>query len=153
LLSRLDNRWREFSVWQDADVNGISAPAEVHTLDDTGITQISLSSDHQLRQVDGVTEFGQTRFTWADGRTGAIGDVALPLGDTVLAAVLPDLQVAPSLSPEHMAQLMVQMISTVTATQDSEPLSLVPMSDSPDLQLALLATQAQWEQAVQLQAG
>jgi hypothetical protein len=48
-----------------------------------------------------------------------------------------------------MALLMVQLINTVTAVQDTEPLGNVPMSDAPDPQLALLTTQTQWEQAGQ----
>ncbi len=146
VLSRLDARWREFAVWQDADGNGASTPQEVITLDDIGIVQIDLTSDQQLRMVDGVTEFGQTRFTWADGRTGAVGDVAFPIGDKAIAAV----QTTPApLSPEHTALLMVQMINTFTAAQDNQALATVPMSDAPDPQHLLLATQTQWEQAGQ----
>lgn len=82
LLSRLDARWREFGVWQDADGNGVSSLGEFHTLDEIGITQIGLTSDHQIRQLDGVTELGQSRFTWSDGRTGAVGDVAFAVDET-----------------------------------------------------------------------
>ena len=82
LLDRLDARWQEFGAWEDANGDGVSAPGEFHTLDEIGITQIGLASDHQVRQVDGVTELGQSRFTWADGRTGAVGDVAFPIDET-----------------------------------------------------------------------
>jgi hypothetical protein len=149
VLSRLDARWREFAVWQDADGNGLSTTGEVITLDDIGITQIDLTSDQQLRVVDGVTEFGQTHFTWADGRTGAVGDVALPVGFESIAAAQATTQPTQQPSPEQMALLMVQLINTVTAVQDTEPLGNVPMSDAPDPQLALLTTQTQWEQAGQ----
>ena len=149
VLNRLDVRWREFAVWQDADGNGLSNAGEVITLDDIGITQIDLTSNQQLRTVDGVTEFGQTHFTWADGRTGAVGDVALPVGFKSIAPAQVTLQPTPQPSPEQMALLMVQLINTVTAAQDTLPLGTVPMSDAPDPQLALLATQTQWEQAGQ----
>jgi hypothetical protein len=150
LLSRLDARWHEFGTWQDANGDGKSDAGEFQTLDDIGIVQVGLSSDQQLRQVDGVTEFGQSRFTWADGRTGAVGDVALPvdLADT-LPAVTP--AATPQLTPEHMALLMVQMINTVTAAQDNLPLANIPIQDAQDTQQALLATQAQWEQVAQSQ--
>jgi hypothetical protein len=154
LLSRLDTRWREFAVWHDADGNGISTPCEVHTLDEIGITQLVLTSDHQLREVDGVTEFGQARFTWADGTTGAVGDVALPVGATVVAVAPPAVQ--PALTPEHLALLMVQMISAVTAAQEIAPLAVVPMSGELEPQHALMAIQTEWEQtgqAAQLQAA
>lgn len=150
LLSRLDARWQEFGAWQDVNGDGVSAPGEFRGLDEIGIVQVGLTSDQQFRQVDGVTEFGQSRFTWADGRTGAVGDVALPvdLADT-LPAVTP--AATPQLTPEHMALLMVQMINTATAAQDNLPLANIPIQDAQDTQQALLATQAQWEQVAQSQ--
>ncbi len=78
LLDRLDARWREFGVWQDSNGDGVTQTGEFNTLDHIGITQISLHSDQQFRQpVQGVTELGQSHFTWADGHTGAVGDVVL----------------------------------------------------------------------------
>lgn len=162
LLSRLDARWHEFGAWQDAHGDGVSAPGEFRSLDEIGIAQIGLNSDQQLRQVDGVTEFGQSRFTWADGRTGAVGDVALPVDQAdmlpavtgaVLSANAPiaGSTVAPQLTPEHMALLMVQMINTVSAAQDTAPLANIPIEDAQDTQQALLVTQAQWEQGAQSQ--
>jgi hypothetical protein len=57
-----------------------------------------------------------------------------------------------SLTPEHMALLMVQMINTVTATYDIAPLVNIEIQDGQDPDQALAATQAQWGQAAQSQA-
>lgn len=83
LLNRLDARWQEFGIWQDSNGDGVSQAGEFRSLDEVGISQIGLTSDHQIREIDGVTELGQSRFTWADGRTGAVGDVALPVDPSV----------------------------------------------------------------------
>lgn len=160
LLDRLDARWQEFGAWEDANGDGVSAPGEFHTLDEIGITQIGLASDHQVRQVDGVTELGQSRFTWADGRTGAVGDVAFPIDETarlpsastVVAAEPVTVPAAVPLTPEHMALLMVQMINTVTATYDAAPLASIDIQDGQDPDQTLAAMQAQWAQAAQSQA-
>jgi len=160
LLDRLDACWQEFGAWEDANGDGVSAPGEFHTLDEIGITQIGLLGDHQIRQVDGVTELGQSRFTWADGHTGAVGDVVFPVDETsrlpsaptvvgtepvTVSAVVP-------LTPEHMALLMVQMINTVTATYDTAPLASIDIQDGQAPDQALAVTLAQWEQAAQSQA-
>lgn len=160
LLDRLDARWQEFGAWEDANGDGVSALGEFHTLDEIGITQIGLASDHQVRQVDGVTELGQSRFTWADGHTGAVGDVAFPVDETarlpsastVVAAEPVTVPAAVPLAPEHMALLMVQMINSVTATYDTAPLANIEIQDGQDPDQTLAAMQAQWTQAAQSQA-
>ncbi|MCZ8256980.1 MAG: tandem-95 repeat protein, partial [Polaromonas sp.] len=169
LLDRLDARWHEFGAWRDANGDGTSAPGEFRSLDEIGITQIGLQSDHQIRQFEGVTEFGQSRFTWADGRTGAVGDVAFaadgtahdnarlpgassyPMPDTMPAAPV-------AMTPEHIALLMAQVISTATAAWERASANDMPMgrsgpADDQDAQHALAATQAQWADAAQAQAA
>ncbi|MDP3799735.1 MAG: tandem-95 repeat protein [Polaromonas sp.] len=152
LLDRLDARWQEFGAWEDANGDGVSASGEFHTLDEIGITQIGLVSDHQVRQVDGVTELGQSRFTWADGRTGAVGDVAFPIDETARLPSASTVVAAAPLTPEHLALLMVQMINTVTATYDTAPLASIDIQDGQDPDQTLAAMQAQWTQAAQSQA-
>ena len=161
LLDRLDARWQEFGAWRDANGDGMSAPGEFRSLDEIGITQIGLQSDHQVRQFDGVTELGQSRFTWADGRTGAVGDVAFAADGTAddnkrLPAAPPP--ASPALTPEHAALLMVQVISTATAAWERASANDTLMrgvepADGQDAQHALAATQAQWADAAQAQAA
>lgn len=174
LLDKLDARWQEFGAWRDTHGDGVSAPGEFLSLDDIGITQIDLRSDQQLRQFDGVTELGQSRFTWADGHTGAVGDVAfaadesdrLPaFASTPSPTVWPPATTLPTpltpLTPEHMALLMAQVISTATAAWEMNngresgegiPLGYVEQGGH-DAHQALAATQAQWADAAQAQAA
>jgi hypothetical protein len=176
LLDKLDARWQEFGAWRDANGDGISAPGEFRTLDEIGITQIGLQSDHQVRQFDGATEFGQSRFTWADGRTGAVGDVAFAAETANDSIRLPDANSNPisnpasdpvsttmpatpaALTPEHMALLMVQVINTATAAWERASANDMPLwgtdpAGGQDTQHALAATHAQWADAAQAQAA
>jgi hypothetical protein len=71
-----DAKFGEFMVWQDANQNGVSDAGEMHTLADLGLTEISLTSDNVLRTpADGVTEYGQTTATAADGTQVLVADV------------------------------------------------------------------------------
>ncbi len=75
-LDRLDARWKEFGAWVDANANGVCETGEFKTLDDLRIVSIDLTSDQNLATpVFGVTELGQSKFTTADGKTHAVGDV------------------------------------------------------------------------------
>jgi len=71
-----DAKFGEFMVWQDANQNGVSDVGEMHTLADLGLTEIKLTSDNVLRTpADGVTEYGQTTATAADGTQVLVADV------------------------------------------------------------------------------
>ena len=71
-----DAKFGEFMVWQDANQNGVSDAGEVRSLADLGLTEISLTSDNVLRTpADGVTEYGQTTATAADGTQVLVADV------------------------------------------------------------------------------
>ncbi|MDD3466687.1 MAG: tandem-95 repeat protein, partial [Campylobacterales bacterium] len=76
ILSKLDERWAEFGVWQDKNSNGISETGEFTTLDDRGISSINLTSDQVQQQVGDTTLFGTASYTTNDGTTYAVGDVA-----------------------------------------------------------------------------
>jgi hypothetical protein len=71
-----DAKFGEFMVWQDANQNGVSDAGETRTLADLGLTEIKLTSDNVLRTpADGVTEYGQTTATAADGTQVLVADV------------------------------------------------------------------------------
>jgi hypothetical protein len=71
-----DAKFGEFMVWQDANQNGVSDAGEMHALAALGLTEISLTSDNVLRTpADGVTEYGQTTATAADGTQVLVADV------------------------------------------------------------------------------
>jgi hypothetical protein len=71
-----DVQFADFNVWQDANQNGVSDAGEMHTLAALGLTEIKLTSDNVLRTpADGVTEYGQTTATAADGTQVLVADV------------------------------------------------------------------------------
>jgi hypothetical protein len=71
-----DAKFGEFMVWQDANQNGVSDAGEVSSLADLGLTEIKLTSDNVVRTpADGVTEYGQTTATAADGTQVLVADV------------------------------------------------------------------------------
>jgi len=83
-----DVLFHQFSVWQDANQNGISEAGEVMTLEQLGIVSIDLISDGVFSQpAGGVSEFGRADARLLDGSTMRIADVAfefqtvLPLKD------------------------------------------------------------------------
>ncbi|WP_395057389.1 cadherin-like domain-containing protein [Polaromonas sp.] len=105
VLSRLDTRWKEFAVWRDTNNDGVSDVGEVITLDDIGIAQIGLASDHQTRMVDGVTEHGQAQFVWDEqhgGHTGAVGDVSLPFDANDRLPAVAAQSLARAVTPDHV---------------------------------------------------
>ena len=157
MLDRGDNKWHEFGAWTDKNSNGISEAGEFRRLDDIGITQIELQSDQRVRQpAQGVTELGQSRMSWTDGHTSAVGDVVLAVAPEAVAAPAVE-PVAPPVpqTPQAMALKMVDLIATITAEwermREEGPLgpggALVP--GPQNAHEAMAATQAQWEQSAE----
>jgi hypothetical protein len=75
-LTSADAAWSSFGVWQDANSNGVVDPGEFKTLNQAGISAISLTTDgHTYSTADGdVTVLGTGSFTKTDGTTGVMGD-------------------------------------------------------------------------------
>ncbi|MGB8598821.1 MAG: calcium-binding protein [Burkholderiales bacterium] len=97
IFSRLDDKWGQFGVWQDANQNGISDVGEFKKLDDAGIASINLTSDGQFSSVNGVTIHGTTQFTRINGTTGQAADVTLPYTNQVQTT---DTQGTPTVSAQ-----------------------------------------------------
>ena len=71
-----DAQFADFSVWQDANQNGVSDAGEVKTLAELGLASFSLSSDGVARTpVAGVHEAGHTSATTTDGTQVLVADV------------------------------------------------------------------------------
>ena len=76
-----DADWSKFRVWQDLDRDGVSDAGELRTLDEAGITEISLTSDGvQNRRFPGTRCSGRARYTDGDG-SQSFFDVALQHSD------------------------------------------------------------------------
>lgn len=71
-----DALFASFSVWQDANQNGVSDAGEVKTLAEWGLASLNLTSDGVARSpVTGVHEAGQTQFTTTEGTKLLVADV------------------------------------------------------------------------------
>ncbi|WP_135078546.1 Ig-like domain-containing protein [Terasakiella sp. SH-1] len=80
VLSSEDKDWSKFKVWMD-NGDGISKAGEVLTMDQAGVTEITLASDQVIEEIEGNTVFGKGAFKFADGRTGVFADAAFGTGD------------------------------------------------------------------------
>lgn len=72
-----DAAWIQFGVWQDLNQNGSSDAGEFRSFDQLGITSINLIRSGEQESVNGSVVLGRSSFTWSDGRTGEVADVAL----------------------------------------------------------------------------
>lgn len=81
VLDGRDARWGEFRIWQDANQNGVTDEGELKTLDQWGISSISLAAGagETTARPDGSVVGGTSTFTRADGTSGTVGDVRLTI--------------------------------------------------------------------------
>ena len=91
-----DERFAEFSVWQDANGDRVSQAEEMVSLADAGIASIDLSGVPYegepvvVQEKAGNQIFGVTTVAYDDGSFGIAGDVALAAGDGSDAAIADD---------------------------------------------------------------
>ena len=75
VFDQKDEKFSQFSIWQDLNNDGMSQDGEVKTLTDWGINSINLTSDGITRTDEaGVIEAGRTTATKTDGSKVVIGD-------------------------------------------------------------------------------
>jgi hypothetical protein len=75
-LTSADAAWSTFGVWQDANSNGVADAGEFKTLDQAGISAISLTTDGTAYSAAGgdVTVVGTGSYTRADGSSASLAD-------------------------------------------------------------------------------
>jgi Ca2+-binding RTX toxin-like protein len=81
-LTAADARWGDFTIWQDANENGFGSAGEQRSLDDMGITQISLARTPTGKTLDGNDDtviLNTTEVTFADGTVAEGYDTAFRL--------------------------------------------------------------------------
>ncbi|MDK9706920.1 MAG: tandem-95 repeat protein [Desulforhopalus sp.] len=88
IFDAADETWRSFAVWQDRDGNGQTDDQEFATLEERGITAITLQSDQNFREFQGNIIHGETTFQWEDGSTGVVADVGL-IGESLTMVAVP----------------------------------------------------------------
>ena len=94
LLDSADHLFADILVWQDFNLDGVSQPGELASLDQLAITSLSLDLEVADRTVDGQHVFAYGTFTLATCPAGAF--IAVALGNRasnvdVHAPVLPSL--------------------------------------------------------------
>lgn len=148
-----DAQWARFGVLQDTNANGLQDAGELRTLNELGISAISLQREGTPHMNQGNVVFGTSAVQWADGHTTRASDVmfagenvALPdvvgemLAGTLAAAPAPASQepAVPPMADEsarfeqarvnQMAELFNQFVNT--ATTDGPALGYVGVSNS-----------------------
>jgi len=77
IFSAADTHWNLFNIWQDKNQNGISEAGEMHSLNEMGIREINLSSDHVEHSEGDVIVFGAGNVEFNDGSKTVFEDIAL----------------------------------------------------------------------------
>ncbi|MCA3175015.1 MAG: tandem-95 repeat protein, partial [Burkholderiales bacterium] len=101
-LTQVDALWQQFGVFQDANNNGQQDMGEYCSLDQVGISAISLTRQGQAEVNNGNLMFGTTTVTYSDGHTTQAGDVMFATTDTNDARLA------------QLALLFNQMVNTAT---------------------------------------
>ena len=84
VINSQDAMWSKLGVWVDTNQDGISESGEFQSLSSLGITSIDLSSTNEFSVSNGVVIDTVATFTYADGTTGQMADVTLPISSNVL---------------------------------------------------------------------
>ncbi|MFT5795483.1 MAG: hypothetical protein ACI9W5_000440, partial [Ulvibacter sp.] len=75
-LSQDDVEWSSFKVWQDGDLDGDVDEGELYTLDDLGIVEFNLTSDHNKNVIGDIIEHGKSSYTTTQGDQYDISDTS-----------------------------------------------------------------------------
>ncbi len=96
LLSREDEEWESFKLWQDRDGDGEVDDGEMTSLDEAGIASIGLVSDGESYATAGgdVRVHGESEVVFQDGTTSIAADAAFEFDELVDApAAQSDLEI------------------------------------------------------------
>ncbi|MCS5708999.1 tandem-95 repeat protein [Candidatus Berkiella cookevillensis] len=74
-----DEKFNSFSIWRDANGNGVIDFNEMLSLSESGIVHINLNSDNQSSVIEGNLITGYTSYQTTDGNTHLAADVQLQL--------------------------------------------------------------------------
>ncbi len=111
-----DAQFADFTVWQDANQNGVSDAGEVKSLAELGLASFSLSSDGVARTpVAGVHEAGHTTATATDGTQVLVADVGFEFSTLPVGLNLSGLIAKLDLSADPAANTLNLKLSDVLA--------------------------------------
>ncbi|MGA0599282.1 calcium-binding protein [Caulobacter sp. KR2-114] len=154
-ISSADAAFASLVVWQDMNGNGVTDAGELKTLTDLGITEISLTTGAPATSlVNGNTVTATATVTYADGKSGTIGNVQLDssqldsvyLGDkTVSTAAAADPQLK---GYGNLADLRVAMTADATLLAKADAFKALPAStDWAGLESAAAEILLRWAHA------
>jgi hypothetical protein len=97
-----DEQFADFTVWQDANQNGVSDAGEVRSLAELGLASFKLSSDGLARSPEaGVHEAGRTSALTVDGTQVLVADVGFEFS-TLDRETVADAQPLPLSEPDEL---------------------------------------------------
>jgi hypothetical protein len=116
VLDAQDAQFADFTVWQDANQNGVSDAGEVKSLAELGLASLNLTSDGVARNpVDGVHEAGHTTATATDGTQVLVADVGFDFSTLPVSLNLSGLIAKLDLSADPAANALNLKLSDVLA--------------------------------------
>jgi hypothetical protein len=83
-FEKTDDKWNQFGVWEDKNVDGITDQGEYRSLDSLGIQSIYLTSDHQKSVMNGNIIHGVTQVVMENGSSLLAADVSFNVSNQVL---------------------------------------------------------------------
>jgi hypothetical protein len=83
-FEKTDDKWNQFGVWEDKNVDGITDQGEYRSLDSLGIQSIYLTSDHQQSVMNGNIIHGVTQVVMQNGSSLLAADVSFNVSNQVL---------------------------------------------------------------------
>jgi hypothetical protein len=83
-FEKTDDKWNQFGVWEDKNVDGITDQGEYRSLDSLGIQSIYLTSDHQQSFMNGNTIHGVTQVVMQNGSSLLAADVSFNVSNQIL---------------------------------------------------------------------
>jgi hypothetical protein len=128
-----DKDWSKLQIWVDSNGDGASQASELLTLDQLGITSISLNRTELDKQDNGNVILGDSTFSYANGGTGDVAEVLFQYADpaSVRNGGLPAAAVAAPLTSGSFSSSLNQLIqamATFHADSGSAPTVLTPQT-------------------------
>jgi hypothetical protein len=158
-LTAHDAQWASFGILRDLNKNGVQDAGEFISLDQMGITSISLQREGSPHLNNGNVVFGTSEVTFSDGHTSRAGDVMFggeisPLPDEVRAALeganvsaATQTQTGTVSAPDSASHSMAANDASVTAPSHADsaagqPAEMASASDHGDAVVPVVAMTA-----------
>ncbi|MPQ75947.1 hypothetical protein [Hydrogenovibrio sp. JE_KL2] len=110
-----DEKWKDFGLWKDANLNGQTEEGEFVSMEQAGISSIQLTSDHQQEDGNGYTIFGKGAFTYQDGSEGSFADVALSYEKPAASVSGEPQQATDSVNQDQLDAQLNQLVSAMAS--------------------------------------